>query len=81
MALTQTPDLTSKIDSISASSWTPRLRQLLEEVISAPRTPDAMATDIAAAIDRGATAAEVFNIATRSLTADEIETLYHVAEG
>ncbi len=81
LALKQTPDLTSKIDAISASAWSPRLRQLLEEVTSAPRTPDAMATEIAAAIDRGATAAELFNIATRSLTAIEIETLYRLAEG
>ena len=81
LALQQTPDLSSKTSEISSRSWVPKLRELLEQVIDTRPAPDAMAADVAAAIARGASAPELFNIAARSLAPAEMETLYRIAEG
>jgi hypothetical protein len=81
LALERTPDLSARIPDISSAAWTPRLREILSDVSGSRPEPDAMATEVAEAIERGAPAAEVFNTAARSLSREEMETLYRVAEG
>ena len=81
LALKRTPDLSARIPEISSTAWMPRLRELLDEVVSLPPAPDPMAEEITEAVRRGARASELFNIAARSLTPAEMETLYRIAEG
>ena len=80
-ALRQTPDLSSKTSAISSSAWLPKFRELLAQAGARQDGPDPMATAVAGAIGRGASASEVFAIAARSLTPAEMKTLYRIAEG
>jgi glycosyltransferase involved in cell wall biosynthesis len=77
LALRNAPELSSKLDAISANAWAPRLRSIL----GALKTPiaDPLASRIAAAVPKGA--ADVFATAASELTHDELRTLYRVSAG
>ncbi len=81
LALRGTPDLSSVLDSISSRAWAERLRELLRELGNTRPAPDRTANELSAAIERGAGAAELFNVAVRTLAPAELETLYRVTEG
>ena len=77
LALRSAPNLSSKIDAISAKAWAPRLRAMLE-ALNAPAA-DPLAAQIADAIARGAS--DVFATAASALSREELQTLYRVSEG
>lgn len=77
MSLRRAPDLSSKVEAISARAWAPRLRQMLEEL--RPPAADAVAAEVAEGLRRGG--AEAFAIAAQSLSSAELQTLYRVAGG
>jgi hypothetical protein len=71
------PEQSGKRDLISAQAWAPKLRALLEE--TATRVPQH--SDLAQAIQSAATEEDIFRVATRSLSDEELATLYRVSAG
>lgn len=71
------PDLSSKVDLISAQAWASKLRALLDDVASRAKTPD----PLAAAIANAGSAEGMFRVAGRAMGDDELATLYRVSAG